>query len=271
MESPRVNKRTRQDRSATSRVEHALSRMGLKEKEVRVFLSLLELGPSPVRTIAARSRINRGTTYEVLRWLIEAGLVSYFHKTRHQYFAAEDPNKLVALLDLRLQELERTKRIVADVVPLLTVRTAGNERQPRVRFFEGQAGIHALLEDVLATMKGENEKLYRVYSSADIRQHLYLSFSDFSQKRVTLGIHVKTIAIGTGGKLWGLDERRWLTTTEQALTYQIIYGGKLAMISLDQGGRPVGAILEDPRIANTQRFIFDQLWATLKPSHARLR
>jgi hypothetical protein len=74
---------------------------------------------------------------------------------------------------------------------------------------------------------------------------------------------VKTISIGAGGKLWGLDERRWLPIKEHSPTYQIIYAGKIAMISLDDQNRAVGAILEDPHSATTQRIIFEQLWSTL--------
>ncbi|MFH0829440.1 MAG: helix-turn-helix domain-containing protein [Candidatus Kerfeldbacteria bacterium] len=248
------------------KVEFTLARMGLNEKEIATYLAMLSLGPSPVRSIAQKTGVNRGTTYEVLRGLIRFGLVSYFHKTRHQYFVAEDPVKLEALVGLRQNELDQTKRLVSDIVPMLSARPAPTASIPRVRFFEGPAGIRTILEDVLETMQRQKSKEYYVYSSADVREYLYASFHDFSKKRVKLDIRVKTISIGPGGKLWGLDERRWLPGEERSPTYQIIYNGKIAMISVDKEERPVGVILEDPHIATTQRIIFERLWSTLAPT-----
>ena len=256
---------TRRTDTNAAKIELGLNKIGLDEKERATYLALFELGPSPVRAIATKSGINRGTTYEVLKKLIELGLVSYFQKTRHQYFVAEDASKLAALLELRAEELTQTKRAVAEIIPLLSARSTAMSRAPRVRFLEGAAGIRTILEDVLDTMKRDPKHEYRVYSSADVREHLYASFSDYSQKRAKLGIKVRTISIGAGGKLWGLDERRWLEAAGHAPTYQIIYAGKLAMISLDDQERPVGAIIEDPHTAETQRIIFDQLWSMLKP------
>ncbi len=243
--------------------EALLRRVGLTEKEVQVYLTLLELGPAPVRNIAVKSRINRGTTYEVLKALIDRGLVSYFEKTRHQHFMAEDPSKLLALVEYRTRELAKTKDQLSELLPLLEERQGKGAGRPRVRFFEGSRGVRTILEDVLETMRDHDEKLYRVYSFADVRDHLYVGFRDFVDRRIKLGIRVKTIALGPGGKLWGLDERRWLKGAEGALTYQLLYADKFAMISLDESGNPVTSLVEDPKIAETQRVIFDTLWSLL--------
>lgn len=259
-------KRSKTQRTPSERIDLALSRVGLNEKEATTYLALLELGPSPVRAIAKKTGINRGTTYEVLSGLVNLGLVSYFHKVRHQHFVAEDPGKLIALVESRTQELEQTKRIVSEAVPLLAATTALPAHMPRVRFFEGHAGIRTMLQDVLDTMRRQEPKEYYVYSSADVRKHLYTGFQDFTERRVRHSIAVKTISIGPGGKLSGLDERRWLRADEHAPTYQIIYAGKLALISLDDQDDPVGVIIEDPHTADTQRIIFLQLWAMLKPT-----
>jgi sugar-specific transcriptional regulator TrmB len=253
----------------TSDFEVLLRRIGLNEKEVQIYLTLLELGPSPVRSIAVKSRINRGTAYEILKSLIDRGLVSYFEKTRHQHFAAEDPSKLLALVEYRSRELIQTKAQLVEILPLLEGRQGKPGGRPRVRFFEGTRGVRTILEDVLETMRDQEEKLYRVYSFADVREHLYVGFRDFVDRRIKLGIHVKTIALGPGGKLWGLDERRWLKGADGALTYQLVYADKFAMISLDEGGNPVTSLVEDPKIADTQRVIFDNLWGLLGPGAER--
>ena len=50
-------------------IEKTLEQLGLTSKESRVYLTLLELGPTAIRNIAERAGINRGTTYESLKKL----------------------------------------------------------------------------------------------------------------------------------------------------------------------------------------------------------
>jgi len=67
-------------------MEEILRQFGLREKEIKIYLSLLKLGTSSVRKVSSESRINRGTSYDVLKDLIKIGLVSYHEKKSHQYF-----------------------------------------------------------------------------------------------------------------------------------------------------------------------------------------
>jgi len=100
-------------------MEEVLATLGLNEKAVQVYLASLKLGPSPVRAIALEAGTNRGTTYDLLKELIAEGLVSYFHKEKRQYFIAEDPQKLTALVARRRQKLDDTAEALDAVIPQL--------------------------------------------------------------------------------------------------------------------------------------------------------
>ena len=91
-------------------IEHILKDLGLKDKDIVIYLTLLQLGPSPVRVLALKANINRGTTYDILRSLVEQGLVSYYDKQSHQYFAAEPPAKLLLALKDKQSRLEVIKK-----------------------------------------------------------------------------------------------------------------------------------------------------------------
>ena len=69
-----------------SKIDQILGKYGLSDKEVKVYLALLELGPSPVRKVAGKAGVNRGTTYDILKSLRDQGLAGYYHKDKHQYF-----------------------------------------------------------------------------------------------------------------------------------------------------------------------------------------
>lgn len=241
-----------------------LKQLGFSEKETQVYLALLNLGPAPVRQIAQKAQINRGTTYDILKSLIKRGLVSYYHQDKHQYFLAEDPDKLKDYLEDRRKELDAVKQQMENVIPEMKSIYNKAGQKPVVRYYEGSRAIKTILQDVLKVMDEAEEKEYYVYSSSDVRAYLYRDFPNFAKERVKLRIKVKAIAIGSGGALWGLDERKWLSKKEGSPTYIIIYHKKVALISLSPDKIPHGVIIEDKNIFETQKIIFESLWQTLK-------
>jgi len=236
-----------------------LKNLGLSDKEIDIYLKILELGPSSVRKIAANSKINRGTTYDVLKALINLGLVSYFFKNKNKYFIAEDPSKLRELVRTKQESLAKTEKEIIKIIPELKSIHDNAGDKPKVKFYEGEKGIKAVLQDLLSTVKKGKE--YFAYSSADIRNYLYRGFPEFSKERIKKGIRVKVIAIGAGGELRGLDARKWVSKKLSGCpTYTLIYEGKIAMISVDRQKQPVGIIIEDEGIYKTQKMLFTELW-----------
>lgn len=242
----------------------ALKRLGFGDKEIRVYLSCLSLGPSPVRKIAAHADVNRGTTYDILRKLIEVGLVVYYHREKHQYFAAENPEKLADVITAREQELAKSKEEILATIPELRSLFHKAGGKPVVRYYEGHHGAKQILQDVLHTMEERETRTYYVYSSANIREVLYKTFPHFTDERARRNIHVHVIALGEGGDEQPLAERKWLTKEKGSATYIILYQNKTAFISLDSSGTPLGVIIEDEGVAKTQKMLFEHLWKTLK-------
>jgi len=124
--------------------------------------------------------------------------------------------------------------------------------------------VRFVLEDVLETCAADG-KAYSAYSSADLRGILYKSFPNFTKERIRRKISVRVAAIGSGGGDAELAERRWLSKQEGAPTYVLIYGTKVASISLGQGSQPQVVITDDAALARTQQLIFDHVWEFLKP------
>ncbi len=239
-----------------------LKKLGFSDKISTVYLTLLRLGPSSVRKLAETSQMNRGSVYEGLKWLQDQGLVDFYEKDTKQYFVAEDPDKLASMVQNQIADLKETAVRVYDFIPeLKSLHNKGSER-PVARYYD-QSEIHTILEDVLAVCEARGEVLYRIYSTAPIREELYRGFETFSDVRVAKGIAVKAIALGTGGELRGLDERRWLTRESATPTYIIIYPGKVASISLNAQGELIGVVIENEGVYETQKIIFDELWEKL--------
>ena len=260
-------------------IQVILKNFGLSEKEIAVYLALIELGPSSVREISAKSKVNRGTTYDILKSLISSGIVSYYNKESKQYFMAEAPEKLLSALDQKKDDLDEVRASITENLPLIRTLFEKQGGKPVVKFYEGSKGVRQIFEDVLDEVSSATDKTYYLYSSAtaEHRKNVYGSMPDFSEKRVKKGIKVKIISLGEGGQLAGLDERKQMRFSSPlplgegrgegfkglGANHEIIYAGKVAHISLDQSGEPVGVVIQNEEIYNMQKMIFEFNWVKL--------
>jgi len=242
--------------------EKTLEQAGLTPKEAAVYLTLLESGPTAIRKIAEKAKINRGTTYESLKKLQKMGLVSYFHQGKNQHFVSEEPKVLINLISRKKAEIKEAENLLPGIISELSSLSKKAGGQPIVKFYENYSGVRTVLEDVLDSVKKLSKKEYVAYSSSSISPFLYHpdAFPNFTDERVKRKIFVRTIASGPGGTIHGHDERKWLTKKEGAPVYKLIYGGKVAMISVGSNNIPHGLIIEDSGIYKTELLIFNSLW-----------
>ena len=248
-------------------IKKVLHELGLSEKESATYVALLELGPSSVREIGEKTKINRGSTHDVLKQLMKLRLVSYYHEATKQKFVAEDPKRLASIVSEKQRELSDTKAKIEEIIPELRTQATKDEEKPVIRYYEGDSGVHTILQDVLDTLENGHHKKYYVFSSIDVRKYLYRSFKSFTKERIAKRIAVDAISIGPGFEEEIKDDmlanRKWLSKNEGAPTFKIIYGGKVALISLGSNNELQCSVIEDSNLYQTETTIFKQLWKTL--------
>jgi HTH-type transcriptional regulator, sugar sensing transcriptional regulator len=237
-------------------------KLGLNDKEIKIYLTLLEKGSLSVRGLAAITELNRGTVYDILKDLQSEGLVSYFHLKTKQQFVAEDPEKLLKYTEDKEKEIQSTKEKLRDMMPELHSLVSKEGNKPVTKFYEGKSGIKSILEDVIGSQKANDE--YFVYSATHASVDWKMAYPNFTKDRIKKKIKVKAISLAEGGNLSGLDERKWLGTHDESATFIMIYANKCAFISRDSSGNPVGVIILNKMIFETQKIIFLQLWKYLK-------
>lgn len=242
-----------------------LKKLNLSDKEIKIYLKLLEYGAISVRDLAELTGLNRGTTYDVLKNLQELGIVSYYHHETRQKFTAEDPEKILKLAQDREDELKRAKSKLKELIPELKSLQDKGGNKPTVKFYESKTGIKLILQDVLSVMEKQKESAreYCIYSATKASDDLNNAYPDFTKKRIKRKIHVKAISLAKGGQTHGFDERRWLGSHKESATFILIYADKCAFISRDARNAPVGVIIENQMIYETQKIIFLQLWKLL--------
>ncbi len=231
-----------------------LENIGLNAKEAKVYLAALEIGSNPVSKIAAKAKINRVTTYDIIEKLTKKGLISSFTRAKVKYFTATDPEVVITDFQRKVGELK-------NVLPDLQ-RLSGETVHPRVRYFEGFDGIRHIYEDTL-TSKTE---ILNYGDSEEIRKHWPSYDEDYVAKRADKKIFLRGIALDDeyGRKVVQNNtdynrEIRLIPKDKFNFSNEIhIYDDKVAIISYKD--ELIGMIIESPEIANTQRSIFSMVW-----------
>jgi sugar-specific transcriptional regulator TrmB len=240
--------------------------LDLSRNDALTYAALLQVDTVSIRKIAAYTGINRGTTYEALKRLVTLGLISVKKRGQREYYTAESPEKIYDLIRDKRRDLLDASTTAKSVVPNLLAKHTPPTGRPVVRYYEGDDGVVAILKDVLQTCRGMKDPHYYVYSDSRIRMYLYREFPQFTDRRVAEGIGVKVISVGEGGEAAQHAERKWLPSDQsdaEVSSYVLIYGGKMAVISISSDLTPYGVVIKDSKTAAMQRLIFEQLWKTL--------
>lgn len=240
-----------------------LELLGLTPKDLDIYVALLRLGTAPLRRTAEESGYNRGTTYDSLKRLLDAGLASYVDAKSHRFFTAEDPQKLRGLATRKEVAVQEAQLKIDALLPEFRTIADSAKYRTAVRYYEGATGVRDIMIDILATTEKLSDKTYRVYSSAKLREAISEAWPNFNPTRVKRNVSVKAIALGDGGTVHGLDQRRWLSKTASSSAYIMIYGKKTAYVSADKDGKLFGAVIDDESITSTQKMIFDAVWESL--------
>ena len=240
------------------------SLLGFSPREIEIYKALLTLGASSIRTIADKSGINRGSTYESLKDMQQKGIVTYQPKGKRRLFAPVEPDILLQLAEERRQGLDRAMdELKLNIIPELQ-HLKPDFNIANVQFYEGDDGIEHVLKDLLATVSSSDAESYSVFSSKPIRQHLYRPFPNFTNQRIQRGINVRVIAIGDGGEDALLSERKWIKTEGKVdAAYIAIYPPKCAIISLASENYPTAVVIDSAEVAAAQHIIFNTLWRLL--------
>lgn len=177
-----------------------LKKIGLSDKEIKIYLKLLEYGAVSVRKLAEATDLNRGTVYDILKQLQQKGLVSYFHKETKKKFVAEEPEKLIRLLEEKEKSINNTKAKINELIPELKALQEKGGNAPVTKYYEGKKGIKIILEDLLITLSDNEDEEYYVYSAKEVSDDINEAYSNFTKDRIKKNIKVKVISLAQGGR-----------------------------------------------------------------------
>lgn len=123
-----------------------LQKIGLEEKEAKVYLALLGLGETTATKLAEATSIDRTLMYQITNKLIEKGLISYVIKEHIRYFSAADPDFLVRDLKEKEEELK-------SILPELKAKKNSLKQNTSAEIYKGRKGVYSLLKFIVSQNK----------------------------------------------------------------------------------------------------------------------
>lgn len=247
----------------TTNWKQLLKALGLTDSEAQIYLASLEMGPSSVQDIAKKAHVSRVTTYAVIEHLSARGLMSSVEKGKKRVFAAESPERLVAVMQHRLQEMKTTLHEVEDALHELKLVQRG--AKPVVKMFEGEEAFNAVFNDMAATKPSELDEFgnldeVRKYVSHETSlKHLAQSLKNTKRRLIYVSSQRQT----------GVSEASSAVSSYLPLKDHpchgdiVLYGkNKVALSSLD--GKPVSVIIESETIHEMMRTLFTLAWKQVK-------
>jgi len=120
----------------------ALRNLGLKESEIKVYLSILNLGTAKVSEIAKKAGMYNKNTYDALKRLNEIGIISKATEEGKIIFHAENPDKLLSLWESRKDHLSS---VMPELVKLY--RQAPSEEE--IFTYKGRTGLKMVFDEIL--------------------------------------------------------------------------------------------------------------------------
>ncbi len=241
-----------------------LSLIGLTKRDQKIYESLLAREKSSIRAVAEHTGQNRGTVYESIKKLAGVGLVTYQKIGARRQFSAADPKIIRDIFAEKQHEIAQSTSHIDEYIADLHGQFGQINEPSFATFFEGNEGIANILRDVINTTKSLPERRYHVISTATVREYIYHNFASFTRRRIAADVFVQTIAVGDGGAIDEKSERRWLRNSSVIpRSYTIIYGTKVAFISLGDMNILRGIVIENTAIASLQREQFGIIWKSL--------
>ncbi|HEY4517250.1 MAG TPA: helix-turn-helix domain-containing protein [Candidatus Paceibacterota bacterium] len=243
-------------------ITKALEHIELGQKQIKILAILLQSGPMFASAIARAAKLNRSTTYVILKELQEKGLVSSAKESSATRYQSIAPELLPGYIERKREELAESKKEIEEMLPQIKLLRQKRGALPKVQFFEGKGGVEQAYED---TLENNSEKSLRditgvdaVFTNVDQK---FLKY--YLEKRAQLGIRCQNIAPESE---WARkskeDDEKYLRTTKfipAKFNFDgevSIYGNKVGLFSYAHEN-PIALIIEDATIAKMMKQIFD--------------
>ncbi len=227
-----------------------LKEAGLTENENKVYLALIDLGPSLAGKISRKTGLHRRTIYDVTETLIQKGMINYILENNRRVFTANDPKHMIDII-------EDKKIMLIPLIEQLTQKYKYTKKKEQTNFYRGKNGLKIVLENQLnypeILILGANREAYN---------SIPYYFKWFNERRKQKKIKLRVITPDKSIQPKILAETRYLPEKYASPVVINIYGNSVAMILW--GKNPFAIVVEQDEFAQSYKKYFELMWKVAK-------
>jgi HTH-type transcriptional regulator, sugar sensing transcriptional regulator len=230
-----------------------LEDIGLTNAEIKVYLALLELGPSTAGPILDKSGLQNSVVHLTLKRLIEKGFISYIKEGKRNHYQAADPKHIVEFINEKKERFE-------EILPELLLKQNLAKAKTEIITFKGIRGVKELLLELLEA----EGKVHHTFGST--KESLMLGESwwlNYHKKRAEKDIQAKLL-FNESLKDWKAEvkypksEVRYTKEGFEPLTETIVRDDKVGIIIWTE--KPLGILIHHKIVAESYEKFFQVLW-----------
>ena len=245
-----------------------LEKIGLSKAEIKVYISLLELGSVSSGKIVKETNLRKSTVYESIRRLQEKGLVSYIIKNGMKYFEGTNPNKILDFIHDKKRKLDETENEAKKLI--LELKKGFNTLKPHAEahVLVGIEGFKTMRRDALRNAKAEILLIGAISKEDEVIPGYFEEWNKERQKRkIKLRILYKESArnriIQSKSLIGRYFEYKFLVNDIESPAVINIYGDRVVNL-VWKNKHPICFMLINKEIADSHRKYFNYLWKLAK-------
>lgn len=255
------------NKNQKERIISALSQLNFTEKEILVYIAVLELGESSIPMLSKEAGISRGTVFDIIEDLKSQGFLAEIKIGKKRRIVAESPtNRLYRLLDKKHDQLKRMQKEVDEVLPILRTINVKEDFKPQIRTYFGEKGFKQVWDEIFQEGK-DFLSVARIETFIKFAGEEFLIKINEKKKKLDLksrAINEESLA---GQKMKRGDEKynretRLAPKEFQFPSTEIIFGDKIAMFSTQKEN--IILVIESRDFAATHRAYFEMMWGLLE-------
>ncbi|OGJ62054.1 hypothetical protein A3C37_00200 [Candidatus Peribacteria bacterium RIFCSPHIGHO2_02_FULL_53_20] len=239
--------------------------MGLEDKEIDVYLTLIPLKSAPVSVIAKASKQPRTSIYFILDKLQEKGFVSEVESGKITQYVAEPPEKLINHAQEMQTKFHRIEQQIHDALPFLSSLVSPLATTPKVTLLHGIEGMKKTYREILSQPFIGFLNPHIMYETFGTTTSNYL----FQKKKIPLqgrDLITQNAYLDRYIKESPPTKEHDYRILPQGVEFfsdTLVYGDHVAFFAYDHQHTIVR--IENSRIAGMIRSWFDALWGISRP------
>lgn len=244
-------------------LQKLLQNIGLSDKEVLVYLQLIETGTGSAFDLSKQTDMPSSTIYVMLRNLEQKGLVTRGINKKTAKFYALEPENLYKYLNSKQTQIINQRQELDRNFSQLTALFQSRQDKPIFKLYTGQDGLQALEQDA-NQIDGVVAPILYAFTPLDIMNDLNLT-SSTADYRLQRKQHLKVIYTHKDGIQNFTDrqllrEARFLPRQQFPFNSGIVIAPNHSVRMYSYKNGFIGVWIENLDMANSLKTIFDLCW-----------